>query len=107
MTLEDIKALPVLQTRGIAAAEATDDGQTHNYIVDCLLRLYAGDYGIIPAEDTEANNAELAEGCGRIVARYEKRNALTEDIYIISAFDIEMPDVIDANHTMIMLCSEY
>ena len=30
-----------------------------------------------------------------------------EDIYIISAFDIEMPEVIDANHTMIMLCSEY
>lgn len=107
MTLEDIKKLPVLQTRGIAAAEAADRGQTHNYIVYCLNRLYIGDYGKIPAEDTEANNAELAEGCGRIVARYEKRQALTEDIYIIAAFDEEIPDSIDANHVMIMLCSEY
>lgn len=107
MTLEDIKRLPVMQTRGAAADSSHDDGQTHNYIVDCLMRLYAGDYGKIPQEDTDANNAELADGEGRIVARYEQAHGLTEDIYIIATFSASMPDVIDANHIMIMLCGEY
>jgi len=107
MTLDDVKKLPVMQTRGIAADAEQDDGQTHNYIIDCLLRLYAGDYGTVPADDTDANNAELAAGEGRIVARYEKRHALTDDIYIIATFSQELPDVIDANHVMIMQCGEY
>ena len=107
MTLDDIKSLPVMQTRGAAADAAKDAGQTHNYIVDCLMRLYAGDYGKIPQEDTDANNAELEAGEGRIVARYAKREALTDDIYIIATFSAAMPDIIDANHIMIMLCGEY
>lgn len=107
MTLDDIKALPVMQTRGIAADASHDDGQTHNYIIDCLMRLYAGDYGKVPQEDTDANNAELAAGEGRIVARYGKRYDLTEDFYIIATFSQSMPDIIDANHIMLMLCSEY
>ena len=107
MTLEDIKKLPVMQTRGAAAAERSDDGTTHNYMIDCLMRLYAGDYGKVPQEDTDANNAELEAGEGRIVARYAKRHALTDDIYIIATFSQSMPDIIDANNIMIMLCGEY
>lgn len=108
MTLSDVRLLPVLQTRGINADASRDkSGQTHNYIVDCLMRLYAGDYGEIPEEDTAANNDELQAGEGRILARYKAAHDLTEDIYIIAAFSQSMPDIIDANHTMIMYCSEY
>lgn len=107
MTLDDIKALPVMQTRGIAADSSHDDGATHDYILRCLFKLFDGDYGKVPQEDTDANNAELAAGEGRIVARYEKRHDLTEDFYIIATFSASMPDSLDANHIMIMLCSEY
>ena len=79
MNLDDVKKLPVMQTRGIAEAENRDNGQTHNYIVNCVKRLYAGDYGEVPQEDTDANNAELEAGEGRI----------------------------DSNYTMIMLRGEY
>lgn len=107
MTLDDVKRLPVFQTRGTATAAAEDDGQTNNYIFDCLMRLYAGDYGEIEQEDTDANNAELADGEGRIVARYKQRHALTEDIYIIATFSQSMPDILDANNITILYCSEY
>lgn len=92
-----------MQTRGTAAAGATlyknwdtikqYAGQTHNYIVDCLMRLYAGDYGTIGQEDTDANNAELEAGEGRIVAHYEQKHKLTEDIFIIATFSKSMPDL--------------
>ena len=105
MTLEDVKKLDLLQTRGIAAD--TQDQQTHAYIVSCLQAFYSGNYGTIPAEDTDANNAELAAGEGRIVARYKAAEGLQEDIYIIAAFSESMADSIDANNTMIMYVSEY
>lgn len=107
MVLDDVKNLPVMQTRAISTAQAQDEGQTHNYIVDCVHRLYAGDYGKICEDDTAANNAELDAGEGRIVARYEQRHDMTGDIYIIATFSKSMPDSIDANHIMIMYCNEY
>ena len=42
MTLEDVKKLDLLQTRGIAAD--TKDQQTHAYIVSCLQAFYKGAY---------------------------------------------------------------
>lgn len=105
MTLDDVKRLDMLQTRSIA--EATRDERTHAYIVKCLQRFFAGDYGTVPQEDTDANNAELAAGEGRIVARYRQAHELQEDIYIIAVFSDEMQGVIDANHIMLMYCSEY
>jgi len=106
MTLDDIKGLAAVQTRAIAAACEKDKGQTHDYIVDCLLRLYSGDYGAIPQEDTDANNRELADGCGRIVARYKKAEQLEEDIYIIAEFD-DSTDDINSNYLTVLYCSEY
>ena len=106
MTLDELRALPVTQTSGIARAEAADDGQTHNYIVDCIMRLYAGDYGTIPPEDTESNNADLTAGEGRIIARYDKAQQLQGDIYIIANFSREVPGQ-EANYIMILYCREY
>lgn len=104
MTLEDVKKLDLLQTRGIAAD--TKDEQTHAYIVSCLQAFYSGNYGAIPAEDTDANNAELEAGEGRIVARYKAKYSLEDDIYIIACFSQEIPGI-DANHVMIMYVTEY
>ena len=57
MTLDNIKKLPVYQTRSIATA--AEDPDTMKYIFNCLAKLDAGNYGEIPAEDTDANNKEL------------------------------------------------
>lgn len=106
MTLEQIRQREVYQTRGIAEAVKSTP-PAYRYVLQCLNRLYNGDYGEIPAEDTDANNSELAAGEGRIVARYKAAEGLQEDIYIIAAFSESMADSIDANHTMIMFVSEY
>lgn len=105
MTLDNIKKLPVYQTRSIATA--AEDPDTMKYIFNCLAKLYAGNYGEIPAEDTDANNKELKAGAGRIVARYKAAANLESDIYIISEFCAEDPDNQEANHTTILYCNEY
>ena len=104
MTLKDIQGLPVLQTAAVDLAGK--DPETHNYIVDCLLDLYGGNYGITPAEDTEQNNKELAAGEGRIVAHYSQRYQLANDIFIIAVFSKEMPGI-DSNNIMVMYVDEY
>ena len=82
MTLEQIRQREVYQTRGIAEA-VKDKPAAYRYVLQCLQRLYSGDYGAIPAE------------------------GLQEDIYIIAAFSESMADSLDANNTMIMFVSEY
>ena len=104
MTLEDIKQLPILQTRGIAEA-VNKEPKTHAYIVECLNRFYSGDYGEIGQEDTDANNLDLQEGEGHILARYKERLALEGDIYIEAHFSESMPGI-DGNNIMIMHCIE-
>lgn len=105
MTLDDLRKISVYQTRSIA--EACKDEHTHAYVVSCLRRFYSGDYGEICAEDTAANNSDLAEGCGHVLARYKPAGALTGDIYIETHFssDVDISDV-DYNNTMIMYCDE-
>ena len=105
MTLEEVKALPVFQTRTIA--KAAEDPDTMAYILNCLAKLYAGDYGEVPAEDTDANNRELRDGAGRILARYKPAGKLESDIYIIANFYAEDPDNPEANYTYILYCNEY
>lgn len=105
MTLNDIKGLPLFQTAAIA--EAAKDPETQKYIVTCLQRLFSGDYGDIPTEDTEANNNDLDAGNGRILARYKAAEKLAGDIYIIAAFYAGEPDNLDANNIMILYCDEY
>lgn len=97
--------IKVFQTRTIA--EACKDVQTLAYVSDCLSRFYQGDYGEICDEDTAANNTELDEGFGHVLARYKAKHSLTEDIYIDSHFSADMPlSELDYNNTMIMYCSE-
>lgn len=104
MTLKDIQKLPVMQTRAVSFA--AEDPETHNYIVDCLLDLYGGNYGKVPADDTAANNAELAAGDGHILARYEMKYKLTNDIYINAVFCADVPGI-DSNNIMVMYVDEY
>lgn len=106
MTLDDITKIPVLQTRHLAE-DANEDPETLKYIVDCLLSCYTGDYGTVPPEDVEANNADLEEGYGHILARYKAKYKLTEDIYINIHFDRDHLDDVDYTNTMIMYCGDY
>ena len=80
--------------------------ETRKYISESLTRFYAGDYGAIPPEDVEANNAELEAGRGRILARYEGYGEMTNDIYIIAYFDVNDDDRA-CNYTTILYCHEY
>ena len=106
MTLKDVKALPLHITRTVH--EAAQDEETHAYIVNCLImHFFTGDYGEVPQEDTESNNEELADGEGKILARYKKAHKLEGDIYICARFSKSMPESLDANHILIMYCDEY
>ena len=100
MTLEDLKKIPTLQTRSIA--EACKDPKTALYIVQCLNRFWAGDYGEICEEDTQYNNADLAAGEGHVLARYKQAEKLTGDIYIEAHFYAPMLNDIDYTNTLIM-----
>ena len=105
MTLEDLKKIPLLQT-ALIAETAGADPETLNYIIECLNRFYSGDYGEICAEDTEANNRELTEGFGHILAKYNQAHKLINDIYIESHFDKHNPDNIDYTNTLVMYIDE-
>lgn len=106
MTLEDLKRISVFQTRTIAEV-CKRSPETHAYIVECLQRFYKGDYGEIGQEDTAANNSDLLEGCGHVLARYKAKHALESDIYIESHFDAEVDNTeIDYNNTMICYVNE-
>lgn len=105
MILADLKKMPVLQTRGINAAEAGDP-QTHNYIIDCLFRFYSGDYGEICEDDIAANNADLEAGEGHILARYKGKYNLTRDFYIEAHFYEPKLNDIDYTNILIMFPEE-
>lgn len=105
MKLEDLQALPLFQTRSIAAAAR--DPRTLDYILECLGRYYSGDFGEVPADDTAANLADLEAGGGHVLARYNAAGELTDDIYINAVIDDTAPDVVDANNIMVMYCNEY
>ena len=104
MVLDDLKKIPCMQTRTIAAA--AEDPQTHNYIVDCLQRFYSGDYGEVCADDTAANNADLAAGEGHILARYKQAHKLTGDFYIEAMIYEPMLNDINYNYIMVMYPDE-
>ena len=104
MTLEDLRKIPLYQSRAIAGA-SVDSPETIRYIIDCVNRFYRGDYGEVGQEDTDANNADLRAGEGHILARYEGKYNLSHDIYIESHFSKEISGI-DANSTLIMYCFE-
>ena len=104
MTLEQIRENPIAATSEIA--KAMQDPPAHAYILHCLDCFFTGNYGAMPAEDTEANNRELQAGTGRIIARYKAAEGLREDVYIIAYFsDTEQGN--DYNYTTVMYTGEY
>ena len=106
MTLEDLTRFPVLQTASIAET-IHNDPDTLIYVTKCLFRCYEGNYGIVPPEDTEANNRDLESGYGHILARYKKAQKLEGDIYINIHFDADHLDDVDYTNNLIMYCNEY
>ena len=104
MTLDDLRQLPLLQTRAIAASW-NDSPETFAYLSDCVNRFYRGDYGEVPQEDVEANNSDLRAGEGHILARYKGKYDFEGDIYIEAYISESMPGI-DCNHTMVMYCIE-
>lgn len=66
-----------------------------------LGRFNAGDWGEVPQEDKEANNADLAARDGHVLARYHTPNG---DIYINLVFD---EPSINSDAATIMYCEEY
>ena len=101
----DLARSTIVQTRAIAAATA--DPETMLYVQRCLSRCFAGDWGTVPAEDAEANNAELATGEGRILAAYPQQGKLTDKIWIIAYFSESNPESIDFNNVTILYPDEY
>lgn len=104
MTLQEIRKNRLTVTR--AVADAMKDLQTAAYIFGCLNDCFRGDYGEMPPEDAEANNRELKAGEGRIVARYEARGTMEQDIYIICYFSEQEPGA-DCNFTEMIYVNEY
>ena len=104
MTNLDLLKLKTFQTRPIAEA-CKESQETADYVEQCVVRFFLGDYGEIDEEDTEYNNEDLRAGEGHVLARYKAFGQLTEDIYIESHFSNTIPGV-DANNNMIMYCSE-
>lgn len=80
-----------------AVAEAMKDPATNNAILEALRLFSANEWGKVPAEDKEANNADLAAGTGRILARYETPKG---DIYIICYPGTDEP-------ASVLFCREY
>ena len=106
MTLKDLKTISLFQTASINEA-IKDDKPTLDYVLRCLSLFYRGNYGSIDIEDTTANNLDLKEGYGHILARYDKAYKLTGDIYIEAHInkDADIHDI-DYNNIMIMYCDE-
>ena len=104
MTLEQLKTIPLLQTRRFS--EACKDPETFDYILSCLDRYYKGDYGEVCEDDTNANNMDLAEGYGHVLAKYKARYKLTGDFYIETHFDKDHLSDIDYTQTMLMYPDE-
>lgn len=106
MTLDNLRELHPYITATLNAAAAEDEN-TAGYIYNCLQRFYNGDYGTVCQQDTDANNADLQDGHGHILARYEQRDKLTGDIYIEAHIDRDYSILdIDYNNLIIMYCFE-
>lgn len=88
--------LKFVVTSGLAAAMERDPA-TNSAVLDALRRFVAHEWGDVPQEDAEANDRDLAESCGRVLARYKTPS---DDIYIICYPGTDEP-------ATILFCREY
>ena len=105
MTRLLLRMNPVVITPGISFASMDD--ATSDYLGDCLNELYEGSDGLIDDEEHEANEADLARGCGKVVAKYPAHGHLLENFYIVAYFDEAAIRDENHNYTLIMYVSEY
>ena len=82
-------------TGGIDGAMSKNDQFTED-MTEAVERFIHEDWGEVPQEDKEANDRDLRERCGRVVARYK---TCIDDIYIILEGDFET--------ATILFCKEY
>lgn len=105
MRAEELQKNHIVATAAVAAAMS--DPGTADYVKMCLEKLFSGLYGQISEGDDAANAAELRSGEGRIIAKYEAQEKLTQDILIVAYFSQSNQGNPDYNNTTVMYCSEY
>lgn len=82
-------------------ADIADNEEMAKAVYNAIEKFNALDWGKVPDEDKEANNKDLANRDGHILARYETPNG---DIYINLVFD---DPSINKDYALIMYCEEY
>lgn len=107
MKLFQIMQHNALGIAGAAQVAYTEDESAHAYILECISRFYAHDYGTIPPEDVQANEDELQQRAGRIMGKYDAAHGLKEPIFIIAYFSEDHPGEVDFNYTTICYTSDY
>lgn len=81
--------------------DVADSEEMAKAVFDALRRFNNLDWGKVPEEDKEANNADLRNRDGHVLARYETPNG---DIYLNLVFD---EPSINSDAVTIMYCEEY
>jgi len=81
--------------------DVANDEEMAKAVVSALQRFHAGDWGDVPDEDKAANNQDLADRDGHVLAKYPTPNG---NIYINLVFD---EPSINADAATIMYCNEY
>lgn len=107
MKLFQIMQRNALGIAGAAQVAFTENESAHAYILECVGRFYRHDYGAIPPEDVAANENELKQSAGRIIAKYEAGPGLKEPIFIIAYFSEDHPGNVDYNYTTVCYTSDY
>lgn len=79
--------------------DMANDEATAQAVYKALKRFNSGDWGNVPQEDKDANNADLTRREGRVLARYDTPNG---DIYINLSFEESGEDT-----ALLMYCNEY
>lgn len=81
--------------------DVADNEEMAKAVFDALRRFNNLDWGKVPEEDKEANNADLRNRDGHVLARYETPKG---DIYLNLVFD---EPSINSDAVTIMYCEEY
>lgn len=81
--------------------DIADSEEMAKAVYEAMQRFSNGDWGELCQDDKEANNQDLENRDGHVLARYKTPNG---DIYINLEFDEAS---MDSDVAMIMYCSEY
>lgn len=99
-TMKWEKEYQLLITSGLNEVCSTN-AEVLEAVKDACIRFHSFDWGNVPEEDKEANNADLASRDGHVLGKYETPAG---DIYINLVFD---DPSIDSDYALVMFCDEY